>query len=239
MCNNRIAPLPTQPPQAFLRQEWRKLAAFLFWLLLIGAYAWYAAVNALTPLAAARQLVTFLKDSLWGPLLYIAIYAVRPLVFFPATLLTVAAGAVYGPVAGFVLVVIASNISASVAWFVGRFFGGGLLGNTQASGVLKRYADRMRANSFETILMMRFIFLPYDLVNYLAGCLRIHWRPFILATIVGSIPGTLAVVGFGASVQTLDGVPQFNPWVLAVSAVILLVSIALSRLVRRREGTRA
>lgn len=50
------------------------------------------------------------------------------------------------------------------------------------------------ANSFETVLIMRFIFLPYDLVNYLAGILRIDLKAFILATLLGSIPGTIAFV---------------------------------------------
>lgn len=214
----------------------QKLAALAFWLVLIGAYIWYATAHNLTPLATMQQLVTFLKTSWWGPLVYIVLYALRPLIFFPASLLTIAAGTVFGPGLGLFLVVIASNISASVAWFIGQFFGQGILSKPQAGGVIQKYADRMRINSFETIMIMRFIFLPYDLVNYLAGFLRIAWRPFILATLIGSIPGSIAFVGFGASIQNIDGVPQLNPWVLAGSAAIFVVSLVLSRFMRRREG---
>ena len=188
------------------------------------------------PLAVAQRLALFMATSAWAPLLFIAIYAVRPLLFFSAAVLTIAAGVVFGPVLGFGLAVIASNISASIAWGVGRFFGDGLLNNPRAGGVVARYADRMRARRFETIMLMRFVFLPYDLVNYLAGFLRIAWRPFILATFLGSIPGTLAFVGFGASVRTLEGVPQLDLGVLAASASILLVSLGLARWLRRREA---
>ena len=59
----------------------------------------------------------------------------------------------------------------------------------------------MRDNSFETVLIMRFIFLPYDLMNYMAGFMRIHMRAFILATTLGSIPGTISFVLLGASVS--------------------------------------
>ena len=44
---------------------------------------------------------------------------------------------------------------------------------------------------------MRLVYVPYDLVNYLAGFLRIGWMPFILATALGSLPDTLSFVLFG------------------------------------------
>jgi uncharacterized membrane protein YdjX (TVP38/TMEM64 family) len=101
----------------------------------------------------------------------------------------------------------------------------------------------MRNNSFETVLIMRFIFLPYDLVNYLAGILRIDWKAFILATILGSIPGTIAFVSFGASIDIKElaagKTPEFNPWVLGFGLVILLVSLAISRYFKKRETASA
>jgi uncharacterized membrane protein YdjX (TVP38/TMEM64 family) len=96
----------------------------------------------------------------------------------------------------------------------------------------------MRENSFETVMIMRFIFLPYDAVSYLAGFLRIKYLPFILATALGSIPGTMAFIGFGASIETFDGVlPKLNPVTLGFSVAIFIVSIALSRIFKKREGT--
>ncbi len=86
------------------------------------------------------------------------------------------------------MVVVASNLSAMVAYTIGRFFGAGILDQSASSGVLQSYADRMRRNSFETVLIMRFIFLPYDLVSYFSGFLRIRWQGFLLATALGSIP---------------------------------------------------
>ncbi len=79
-------------------------------------------------------------------------------------------------------------------------------------------------------------FLPYDAVSYLAGFLEIRYWPFILATALGSIPGTIAFVGFGASIEAFDGaLPALNPRTLAFSALIFLASIALSRLFKMRE----
>jgi len=86
---------------------------------------------------------------------------------------------------------------------------------------------------------MRLIFLPYDFVNYLAGFLRIDLRAFLFATILGSIPGTIAFVLFGASIEgEFDGtLPEFDSRVLIASAVIFVISLGISRYMKRREQT--
>jgi uncharacterized membrane protein YdjX (TVP38/TMEM64 family) len=217
---------------------------------LVGGYGWYYRANGLTTETALLQIVNLL-DSPFGPLLYILIYALRPLIFFSAAVLTIASGAIFGAgslvnlALAVLYTVIGSNLSATVAYGVGRFFGQGLLaeGDGENSGLLQRYAGRMRQNSFETILIMRFIFLPYDLVNYLAGILRIDWKAFILASLLGSIPGTIAFVSFGASIDikelAMGKAPQFNPWVLVFGVVIFIASLAISRYFKKREAARS
>jgi len=200
-------------------------------------YYWLARANNWSPLGVVQQLLAFLKTGFWGPVLYVVLYTLRPLILFPSTLLTLAGGFVFGPVLGVVYTLVASNSSSTVAYLVGRYFGQGLFADNRPGGLLRRYATRLRANSFETVLIMRFIFLPYDLVSYAAGFLNIRFFPFILATALGSIPGTLAFVGFGASIDTFDGaLPQLNPVTLGFAVVTFLSSLALARLFKRREG---
>lgn len=225
--------------QPFLRRHAQKLAALLFWVVLLGGYQLYAWRNGLSPLEAVGVLIDSVGSSMVGALIFLAVYAARPLVLFPASILTIAAGFLFGPVLGVILTLIGSNASATVAYLVGRFFGKGLLDSGEGSGegFVGRYAERLRNNSFETVLTMRFIFLPYDLVNYLAGFLKINWVPFILATALGSIPGTVAFVLFGASFEMdfAAGSMGLDWRVLAASAVIFVVSIAISRFFKRRE----
>jgi uncharacterized membrane protein YdjX (TVP38/TMEM64 family) len=222
---------------SWARAHGQKIAALLFWVGLVALYQWYAASSGLSPLQVVKQLLDFMKNGVWGVLIYIILYAVRPLILFPSTILTLAGGFVFGPVLGVLYTIIASNISSTIAFYVGRFFGEGLLKDDGSDGWIQRYARRMRENSFETVMTMRFIFLPYDAVSYLAGFLRIHYWAFILATALGSIPGTIAFIGFGASIQTFDGaLPKLNSVTLGFSILIFIVSIALSRIFKKREG---
>ena len=230
--------MTTSPSQkSWFRQNAAKLTALTFWAALILGYQWYARANQLSPFEAVQALLDFFAGSLWGPLIYILAYAIRPLILFPSTLLTLAGGFVFGPALGVLYTIIASNISSTIAYFVGRYFGEGLFKDNGSDGLFQRYARRLRENSFETVMIMRFIFLPYDAVSYLAGFLRIRYWPFILATALGSIPGTLAFIGFGASIERFDGsIPRLNPVTLGFSIAIFIVSIMLSRIFKKREG---
>lgn len=228
---------------SLLARHWQKVTAALIWACTIGALVAYIRLNDLTIAEALRQLVALMQTP-YGPLIYMLAYALRPLTFFSAIVLTLSAGAIFGPLWGIVFTVIAANLSATVAYVMGRVLGKGVFDRSKSTGMAQRYAERMRQNSFETTLIMRFVFLPYDLVSYLAGFLRIDYRAFILATILGSIPGTVSFVLAGASVPVADILgnrirPTFNPWSLAVSVALLIVSIAFSRYLKRREARRA
>ncbi|MDQ3397303.1 MAG: VTT domain-containing protein [Deinococcota bacterium] len=216
-----------------LQRNSQKIVPLLLWLALLATYLVYAFQHELSPLEAVRALAGFMAQSPYGPLLFILAYTLRPLLLFSAALLTVAAGFLFGPLWGVVYTLVGSNLGATLAYGIGTFFGKELL--QEGEGRLTRYLEGMRHHAFETVLVMRFLFLPYDLVNYAAGFLRVNYAAFLLATILGSLPGTLAFVLFGASSEgVLEGAPQVRPWVLLASAAIFVASLALSKLIRRR-----
>jgi len=219
-------------------QRLQKGLAVVGWVGLLMVYVGYSRANNLGPVQAVQELVVLMQQSMWGPLIYVVLYALRPLVFFSATLLTLAGGFLFGPVWGIVYTVAASNLSALVAYGIGRYLGTGFLDVDKLGGLIGRYADRMRRRSFETVLIMRFIFLPYDWVSYVAGLLRVNGPAFFWATFAGCLPGTVSFVLAGASLEGgFDGgLPRLNPWALAASVLIFVVSLWLARVFKQREA---
>ena len=230
---------PSTAQPSFWTKHWQKFIAGGFWLILIGSYAFYIVSNGLTFQEALQQPIDFMRGNPLAPLIFIGLYTLRPVVLFSAVLLTLAGGALFGAFWGIVYTIIGANLGATLAYFIGYFFGQGAVEEAEDAGRLGRWIGKMRSNSFETVLTMRFIFLPYDLVNYLAGFLRINYWAFILATILGSLPGTLSFVLLGASTGLNAEGGGFNPWVLVASVVIFVASLALSRLLKRRRGVEA
>ena len=222
--------------QTVVRHRQRLFIVGVWICLLVGYNAW-AYAKGLGPADGARRLVDLFDGRYSGPIAYLIAYALRPLVLFPASFLTLAGGFAFGPVLGSVLTVVASNISASVAYVVGRYFGRGLLEEGASDGLAARWAGRMRRNGFEATFLMRLVLVPFDIVNYLAGFLRIAFLPYLAATFLGSLPSSLAVVLAGASVKRFDGaVPSFDPRTLAAAVVLFALSLAVARIVRRRAG---
>lgn len=229
--------------QSFFEQHWQKLVALGIWIVLAALFAWYVNSTGKGLAGSVLELIYFIQGSAYGPLIYILVYTLRPLTFFSALILTVTGGFLFGPVWGLVYTIIGANLSATVAYFIGRYFGAGTLDNDGSDSVIQKYANRMRDNSFETVLIMRLIFLPYDLINYMAGFLRIHYWAFILATILGSLPGTISFVLLGASfsVSDVEGLflrgerPGIDLRPIFASVVIFVVSIAISQYIKRRE----
>lgn len=216
------------------QQHWQKAVALTVWVLLLGSYFWYANTHEV----GLQDVLGRVRSGFFGPVLYMMLFLVRPLIFFPASILTIAGGLLFGAVGGVTYTVIAGNLSALVAYLIGRYFGRGMLEGGDSTRLIHRYATRMRKNSFETVLIMRFLWLPYDFVNYLSGFLRINWKAFLLATAIGAFPATvsLVLVGVAGDLDELAaGKISLNPWALAASALLLGVSLVVSYYLRRRE----
>lgn len=223
----------------FARRNWLKLFALLFWFAIIGAYYAFLQQNNLSIEESIFSLSTWISASPLAPVLYILLYAIGPLFFSPTLILTLLGGFLFGPL-GILYTVIGSNSSALVAFFIGRYFGDGVLDLEDDGGLVQRYAKRMRDNSFQTVLIMRLIFLPYSLVNYVCGFLKINWKPFLLATALGSIGPTISIVLIGGSLGTVEelmaGGVTPHPGILILSIVVLVVSLVLSRYLQKREA---
>jgi uncharacterized membrane protein YdjX (TVP38/TMEM64 family) len=218
-----------------------KVTAMAAWVLLLAGYWWYTSANNLTPSQTMQILINYISESPYGFPIYTLIYMIRPVFLFPATLVTMAATYLYGPVRGIAYALIASNLSTMVAFLIGRFFGHSFLRNIEKNALVSKYAERLRRESFQTTLVLRFLFLPYDLVSYFSGFLNIDLRWFMLATVLGSIPGTISFGMLGASIQGnfASQSVSLDPLSLLISAMMFAVSVGLYRFVRYRERNRA
>ncbi|MCB9810708.1 MAG: TVP38/TMEM64 family protein [Candidatus Nomurabacteria bacterium] len=153
----------------------------------------------------------------WSGLVFILAYTIRPLVFFPASIMTPLSAVLFGPVMGWVYTYIGENLSATVAFFTARYFGRNFVKENQ-NAFIKKYDEKLRCCGFETVLTLRLIPLfPFDFVNYASGLSAIRYSSYIGATLLGVIPGLTAYIFLGGSLM--------NPY-LIIPTVILFGLIA-------------
>ncbi|MEM9041405.1 MAG: VTT domain-containing protein [Actinomycetota bacterium] len=256
-----VDPSPRLSPAA--RQWIQRGVVAAIWIGALIAWRQWQTSNDLSTTEAGQRFIDAIEGAWWGVAAFVGVYLIRPLVLFPASVITVMAGVLFGPWWGVAIVVVAANASAMVAYGVGRLLGRapgeadddstadnsadddvtagddttGADDDMSSDSLAARWSNRLRENSFETVFIMRLIFLPYDLVNYLCGALRIRWAPFLLATALGSLPGTISFVLLGASLERIDqGLDGINPWAIVASVAIFVVSIVISRVVKRSRA---
>ena len=213
----------------------RRYLVLALWAAAIVGYVWYSRSRGLGAIDAAEELRSLLADHWWGVPLFVAAYVLRPIVFFPASVLTILGGIAFGLFWGVVLTVVASNLSTAASYAVGRYFASPALID-RLSGSIGSAIQRAIDRPFETTLIMRLLALPFDAVAYVAGFAKLRFVPFLAGSAVGTVVGTVAFVGFGASIESLeDGTPSINPWLIVLSAVLTVGGIFVARVLRSRQ----
>lgn len=140
----------------------------------------------------------------WGPMLFIVIYAFRPIILFPASVLSIAGGLAFGAVFGFIYVMIGAVLSAIVAYLIARRFNHTFIKKIQDPRV-QLVTSKMEEKGFLYVLLLRLApLLNFDLVSYSAGLANVKLKAFTLATIIGILPGTFGYIFLGSSIAEGD-----------------------------------
>lgn len=215
------------------------------WIVALLTWRNYQTSNDLSTTQAGQRFIDAIDAAWWGIFAFIGVYLIRPIVLFPASVLTIMGGVLFGPWVGVFVVILAANTSAMIAFGIGGILGGPPGADDDESGeqdagkqsFVAKWSQRLRDNSFETVFTMRLLFLPYDLVNYLCGALHIQWTSFLLATALGSLPGTISFVLLGSSLERIDmGLDGLNHWAIVAGVALFIISISISRIVRKRQA---
>ena len=136
----------------------------------------------------------------WGTVLFGAAYVPAALLFVPGSLLTLAAGFLFGLVKGTVIVSLGSTAGAAAAFLVAR--------KVAHHWVVRRLAGRPRlaaigraveTEGFKIVLLTRLSpVFPYNVLNYAFGLTSVPVGKYMLASWIGMLPGTIMYVYLGA-----------------------------------------
>ena len=171
---------------------------------------------------------------LWGPIIYIIVYVLRPLVLFPAGVLSASAGLIWGPVKGFLILQVAANTSAIVEFLIARHFARSGI-ERFLKGKMLNLDEKIEKHGFLTVLLVRLIpNVPLHIQNLSLGLTKVKFRNYFLATIIGIMPGSFAFVFFGASLIKVLFDPG-NLWWIVVAVAVFGIVYLLQRYLRKRQ----
>lgn len=173
---------------------------------------------------AAQQYV----DSLgfWAGPGFVGLYAVAALLLIPCFPLTLAAGALFGPVQGTVLNLLGATAGATAAFKVSRYLVGDWARGL-ASGRLESIVRGVESSDWQYVALMRLVpVVPYILLNYALGLTRIRWSRYVLASFFAMIPAAAicAVTGYAGRRILLD---IDGPWAIVVPCLGVAATVVV------------
>src|SRR6516164_2886697 len=182
------------------------------------------------------------RGSAWGPVVFAAAYALACLVL-PGSLITLAAGSLFGVIVGTAVVSLASVTGASLAFWLGRTLARDLIEKRLAGNPRFHALDQaVAAGGFKIVLLTRLSPLfPFTLLNYAFGLTKVRFRDYLLASWIGMLPGTVMYVYLGSTVKELadvaagnvEGGPARRVLFFVGLAATVVVTVYVTRLARQ------
>ncbi len=175
----------------------------------------------------------------WGPLVFVFVYAAATVAALPGSVLTVAAGALFGSVLGVISVSAASTLGASLAFLVSRYFARDAVARwVSKKEKFKRLDELTEEHGAVIVALTRLVpIFPFNLLNYGFGLTRVPFWTYVFWSWLCMVPGTILYV-VGADAITKGIAEGKIPWVLiGVVVVVIAILTVLVRYARKRLQT--
>jgi len=174
-----------------------------------------------------------------GPLAFALGYVIATVAFIPGSVLTLAAGAIFGIPAGVAIVFVGATIGEAVAFLLARTVMRGMIERKLAGDTrLQSLDDAIAREGRKIVYLLRLSpDFTFNLMNYALGLTRVKFTDYLIAS-VGILPGTFLYVYTGkiagdVAMAASGGAPAKGPAYYLVLGLGLLATIAVTVLVTR------
>ncbi|MDQ6630990.1 MAG: TVP38/TMEM64 family protein [Verrucomicrobiota bacterium] len=171
-----------------------------------------------------------------GVAIFVIGYVIGTVFFFPGSLMTLAAGVVFGLGWGTVVAALSAITGAALAFLIARYLARGAIEKRAAkSEKFKAIDTAIGEKGWKIVGLLRLSpLVPFNLSNYFFGLTKIGFWPYVLSSFVGMLPGTFLYVYLGhVGKATLGGKHERSTQEYIFLGVGLAATIAVSIYVGR------
>lgn len=171
----------------------------------------------------------------FAPVFFIILYCLATLLFFPTTALTLAGGALFGPIEGTLINLLGATFGASCAFFISRHLVFNWV-STKKSVRIKALIADVERRGWQCVALLRLIpIIPFSLVNYSAGVTQIKFSHYFMATVTFLIPTEIIFTYCGFAGMDLISHPAEFYKKTSVILLICLPLLFVMYLLKRRH----
>jgi len=202
------------------------LIAFLVLMAVIVIVAWPYITDVFTE-GGVERLVERVQNAGWmGVFVLLGMQFLQVVVaFIPGEVVQLAAGLMYGPVFGSILILIGCVISSSVVYFLVHKLGAPFVQGMVSTEHLEKFRRFEESGKLDVIVFVLFLIpaMPKDVFTYLVPLTSMDYKRFIILTTVGRIPGVVASTYMASGFASGEIVGPFV--VLVVVAIVAVIAL--------------
>ena len=171
-----------------------------------------------------------------APFAFVGAYAAATVLFVPGSALTLAGGALFGPLAGTLYSLAGATLGATAAFLVSRHLARDAV-TRRLHGKAAAIARGVDEEGWRFVAFVRLMpLLPFNALNYALGLTRIPLWHYVAASFAAMLPGAAAYAYLGyAGREALAGPDDLIKNGL-IAAALLAAAVYLPRLARRLHG---
>lgn len=123
-----------------------------------------------------------------APFFFLILYCFATLLFLPTMVLTLAGGAIFGPVLGTLFSLMGATIGASCAFLISRYLIFDRL-KVKSNVRMQKMIKGVEHKGWQFVALLRIVpIIPFNIVNYGLGLTRIKFSHYLLTTLIFLIP---------------------------------------------------
>lgn len=181
------------------------------------------------PLERVRAIIK--SGGAFAPLIYILLFSILPIFFFPVPILALAGGLAFGVWKGSFYTIVGASINCILMYLIAKYIGkeqvDRYLDKHLSEDVKKRIASKETDIGFYLFVLRLTPIIPYNLINYMSGLLDIELKKYIIISILGIMPGTAVYLNMG------DKAINYKSKEFALSVVFMVVLVILANLLTK------
>lgn len=172
---------------------------------------------------------------IYAPIIYIALFTFLPIAFFPVPVLALAGGLAFGLWRGTIYTIIGAGLNSAIMFYMAKFIAKDIVVEFLKGKLPEKWWDLFEdadsKRGFLVVFVLRLIPLaPYNVINYGAGLTSINFNNYMIATLIGILPGTLVFLNIGDKAIDIKD-PAF------LISILLLVMLTLGSLYLAKKIT--
>ena len=167
-----------------------------------------------------------------APIVFMLIYSLAAVFFLPGSVLTLAGGALFGPVLGTFYNLTGASLGAALSFLISRYLSSDFV-EKKTGGKVKQLINGVEKEGWRFVAFVRLVPLfPFNVLNYALGLTKIPFLHYLIATYIFMLPGAFAYTYLGYVGREAAGGGDGLIGKILIALALLAVVAFLPRLIK-------